>query len=277
MYSEELTRREQFEDLNTPFYRPYDREYERLKGLDLSFEAESWFVQTCLDHDIIPMISVFTHLGVDRAKKAGFKSIKIASYDSTSLPLIKRSLDFASEVVISTGATKWSEVCGTVEFLKSYKRINQKIGLLHAKTIYPTPLNEMSLARMLALRIFGFEIGLSDHTNPTETGLSASKYAILLGANYIERHFTILERDRTKVGPVSIQPNELLDLNKFCQLTNEEKISNIKLKDFDSLYQCQTLEPSQTELNNKLYYRGRFASNLNGKVVNSWEENIFEK
>ena len=78
LYSSELTDRERFNLSDNSTYRPYKTEFERLKTLDLSPEIELWFVDKCKSLDLIPMITVFTHLGVERARNAGFRSIKIA-------------------------------------------------------------------------------------------------------------------------------------------------------------------------------------------------------
>ena len=277
LYSDELTMRKEFEDPNGKLYRPYSNEVSRLKDLDLDFETEKWFVQYCIKNSITPMITVFTHKGLERAKSAGFKSIKIASYDCASKPLIKKVLEFADEIVISTGATYWKEICETIELINSCKKQSQIIALLHARTIYPTKLEDFGLLRMSALRCFGFNVGLSDHTKPSDTQLIASKIAIVLGADYVERHFTILEKEKTKDGPISITPIELRELRNFTQKHKEEQLIEIGNIDLLKSLPCKSLEPSKEEILNRDYYRGRVASTYNGIRVFSWEDITFEK
>ena len=277
LYSDELTMRKEFEDPNGKLYRPYSNEVSRLKDLDLDFETEKWFVQYCIKNSITPMITVFTHKGLERAKSAGFKSIKIASYDCASKPLIKKVLEFADEIVISTGATYWKEICETTELINSCKKQSQIIALLHARTIYPTKLEDFGLLRMSALRCFGFNVGLSDHTKPSDTQLIASKIAIVLGADYVERHFTILEKEKTKDGPISITPIELRELRNFTQKHKEEQLIEIGNIDLLKSLPCKSLEPSKEEILNRDYYRGRVASTYNGIRVFSWEDITFEK
>lgn len=271
LYSSELTKRDEFENPQGEFFRPYGKELERLSQLDLDAETEEWFVKRCVQESIIPMITVFTHKGVERAKKAGFKSIKIASYDCGSIPMIEKVLEFALEIVISTGATYWEEIKITADFLHSNKQKNHEIALLHAKTIYPTKLNQFSLLKMVSLNAFGFNIGLSDHTKPDDSQLIASKVSILLGATYIERHFTILDRLQTKDGPISITPKELQELSRFSRLTKTEQLNEIKFADLETVLACSTLEPDPEEILNRKYYRGRVASTIGGKIFYSWE------
>jgi sialic acid synthase SpsE len=127
LYSHEITWRKEFEDKLSPIYRPYEKKVARLKELDLSFKTEKWFVQFCQSQSITPMITIFTHKVVDRAKLAGFKSIKIASYDCASKPIIKKSLEFADKIVISTGATYWQEITDTVNLINRYKKNHKRL------------------------------------------------------------------------------------------------------------------------------------------------------
>jgi sialic acid synthase SpsE len=277
IYSSELTFRSEFEAENQKtgtLLRPYQAEFNRLSKLDLTSEIESYFVQKCNDIGITPMITIFTHKGVDRAIKAGFKSFKIASYDCSSRELINRILPHAEELVISTGATSWDDIELTSNFVSERKNRSTKIAFLHARTIYPTPLANMNIGRMLFLRYLGWETGLSDHSRPEVDGLIASKLAIHLGATYIERHFTVLDRAETKDGPVSINPSELEELHSFSKLNPRErylhlsKVENLPRISFES----STLQIDDQEVINARYYRGRVASFHIEKQINSWEK-----
>lgn len=121
LYSNELTKREEFENPDSKFYRPFLAEFNRLSKLDLTEGDEKWFIDTCIDVGIIPMITVFTHSGAERAKKTGFKSIKIASYDCSSLPLIESVATYADEIVVSTGATSWGISLKRLSFCIKFK------------------------------------------------------------------------------------------------------------------------------------------------------------
>jgi sialic acid synthase SpsE len=254
--------------------RPFEPEFERLLPLTLSPEIENWFVKTSTNYGIIPMTTVFTHEGVDRARNAGFRSIKIASYDCASMPLISRVLEFCDELVISTGATSWSKVVETSKLLKAQARVTD-IAFLHAVTEYPNALEATRLLRMLALRTLGYEVGFSDHTSPLESNLNASALAILLGANVIERHFTVLNRALTKDGPVSVLPFELKKLSRMLIEKDQdalmEEVGEI-LKVGNVLTPLLSLEPSALELKNADYYKGRVASTYGSKIINSWEK-----
>jgi N,N'-diacetyllegionaminate synthase len=109
------------------------------------------------------------------------------------------------------------------------------------------------------------------------TGLWASKIALALGATSIERHFTVLEKDQTKDGPVSIRPHQLKELNEFSKLTRKEMMDIIE-KGYPDWKKClgsPQRELSHAEKLNRDYFRGRFASLVDGKHIYNWEEVIF--
>lgn len=274
LYSSELTKRVDFEDPRSPIYRPYDREFERLRYLDLSIEDEKWFVGESLKFGIVPMITVFTHYGVERAKEAGFNSIKIASYDCSSLPLIKSAASFAKELIVSTGATAWLQVRETAELLMNLSQNGISVALLHARTIYPAKASDTGLARMIALRDFKIPIGFSDHSRPDTDELWATKFAIFFGAEIVERHYTVLEKSETKDGPVSIDEVQAREICRFANLSNsgraQELISRMHLA--GNYLNISDLNPSEIERTNSKYYRGRVASKINDKEIFGWEE-----
>jgi N,N'-diacetyllegionaminate synthase len=273
IYSSELVFRERFElGGDSALTRPFQDEQSRLTGLDLSIKSEMEFVRWCDRYSLTPMITVFTHAGLDRAVAAGFRSFKIASYDCGSRALIERCLHHASELVISTGGTEWVELLRTVELLRSAQN-SVKIRLLHAVTKYPTSLHEVNLARMLAISIFGFPVGFSDHTAPAETGLIASEASAFLGATAIERHFSILDSRETRDGPVSVSPVQLREISDAMMC--DGPLAREKFRDLvDShpeILATTGLEPSEAEKVNADYYRGRFASWSDDAQVMAWE------
>jgi sialic acid synthase SpsE len=276
LYSAELTKRSEFEpgnQTNGSLLRPYQIEFDRLSKLDLTPDVESKFVQDCINADIVPMITVFTHAGLDRAVNAGFKSFKIASYDCGSRELISRVLPYADELVISTGATLWQEIELTSKLVAATKKPDTKVAFLHARTIYPTPLENMNISRMMYLKYFGWEIGLSDHSRPEIDGLIASKLAIHLGASYIERHFTVLDQDETRDGPVSINPAQLRELFDFSNQNPQERYLELsKIVGLSRIsFEASQLEIDPQEVINAKYYRGRVASWDDSTQVYSWQ------
>jgi sialic acid synthase SpsE len=276
LYSSEVTYRERFEEgvvdadgRQRSIQRPYQAEVDRLSGLDLTPDDEAWFVEECWRAGVSPMITVFTLGAVDRLAELGFEAIKIASYDCASQPLLRAVKARWSRVFVSTGSTLDHEIEAAAETLTGIDAT-----FLHCVTIYPTPLDELHLRRMVWLRRFSPEVGYSDHTAPAATGLWASKTALGLGASVVERHFTVLDPSETRDGPVSIDPAQLRELRAFADLPRPERMARIaaELPEWETTLGSARRPLSDTELRNRDYYAGRVATKIGGRTIYNWEE-----
>ena len=100
------------------------------------------------------------------------------------------------------------------------------VVLLHCVTEYPTPMDEVNLNAMLTLReAFGVPVGYSDHTGGIEVCVAA---ATALGAQVLEKHFTL---DRNMEGPdhqASLEPNELKEMITACRNVQKAMGDGIK-------------------------------------------------
>ncbi len=282
IFANDLSYRKEFEnglkDENGKFIyikRPYSNEYERLKKLELTYENQKKFVEVCLDNELIPLTTSFNLTAIPNIKKSGFKSIKVASYDCASVPLIKKLVNNFDEVIVSTGATYDDEIVSCAEILKESKK---DFSLLHCVTKYPTPLKEMNLNRINFLRKYSEKVGLSNHSLTKRDGVKADIAAIYLGADCIERHFTILGENETKDGPVSIRREHLEEINSFINMNEREKDSYIdnNIPEFEQMKGSSLRDLSDEELANRNYYRGRFCNKIKGKSVFNWEKEANE-
>ena len=94
--------------------------------------------------------------------------------------------------------------------------------------------------------VLGFKnVGLSDHSNPYEDNLLSSKLGIFQGIDVLERHFTILGKDETRDGKVSITPDMLFELKRFGNLSKDKQYEELN-------------EFTDEQKFNHNYYRGRF-------------------
>jgi len=265
----------QLDDEVQVIQRPYEAEYDRLRGLELDFDAHAAFVELCGKYALTPMTTCFAREHVASISGAGFTQVKVASYDCASYPLLRELMAEFDRLVVSTGATYDDEIVTAAGLLADFPH-----SLLHCVTIYPTPLNEVHLARMEFLRTLSASVGFSDHSLVERDGVTAAKAAVHLGAQTVERHFTILPADRTKDGPVSIGAAELQDLVRFAGLDHDEQTRELDDR-HPGWRQCigearRTL--SHAELLNRDYYRGRFASRRSGygagSMIFNWEETL---
>lgn len=129
---------------------------------------------------------------------------KIPSGEITNYPYLVEIAKTGKEIILSTGMSMLQEVDDALAVL----RVNGAgmITLLHCTTDYPTPMQDVNLNAMLTLRDkCGCAVGYSDHTK----GIEVPVAAVALGAEVIEKHFTL---DRNMEGPdhkASLEPDEL--------------------------------------------------------------------
>ena len=274
IFSEDLTFRERFEDGVTSngiiksIKRPYSPEFERLSKLDLGFDTHALFIDECSSAGVIPLTTVFNRSRLESIIELGFKEIKIASYDCASFPLINDLKNKFNHIYVSTGATHDSEIETTADILR-----DQNFSFLHCVTIYPTPVDKLNLNRIDYLRQFTDSVGFSDHTRPSQHGINPDIVALWKDADVIERHFTILDSSQTKDGPVSVNPEQLKNIVDYSKYSHDELSKLVKnIPDYDKMLGSKTHSLSEEELLNRDYYRGRFASKINGKTIYNWEE-----
>jgi sialic acid synthase SpsE len=250
--------------------RPYDAEYQRLKRLELSYEEHRWFGEECRAAGIEPMTTAFTLTALPYLEDLGWRTVKVASYDCGSLPLIKALARRFESLIVSTGASTDEEVVTTSQYLKASAK---DFALLHCVTLYPTPLSAMNLARLSYLGDLAPNVGLSDHSLVARDGVKASMAAIHCGASVIERHFTVLEPGETRDGPVSITKVHLGEIASFARLSHSDQKAYLrdKVPEFSDMQGVATRALSHEELLNRAYYRGRFANMVGGRQIYNWD------
>lgn len=132
--------------------------------------------------------------------------MKVPSGEITNLPYLRRIARLRMPVILSTGMSTLGEIENVIQILFDNGLVKEQISLLHCNTEYPTPMVDVNLKAMLTLKqCFGVRVGYSDHTQ----GIEVSLAAVALGAEIIEKHFTL---DKTLPGPdhvASLDPEEL--------------------------------------------------------------------
>jgi len=277
IFAKDLSFRERFENgivdnkgEMVSIRRPYREEYERLKNLELSYEQQANFVSLCRIAGIEPLTTAFNLDSIPEIHDCGFKSIKIASYDCASLALIKLAARVFSEIIVSTGASFQVEIDSAVGILKAS---TATFSLLHCVTIYPTPLDQMNLLRMLKLKEHTANFGLSSHPLNSADGIKADLVAIFLGAKLIERHFTVLPEIDTRDGKVSIDNLQLRDIVTFSGMNKIDQYQYLSkhVPEYEVCLGKVDAVLSSGELLNRDYYRGRFCNRIDGREVFNWE------
>jgi pseudaminic acid synthase len=156
---------------------------------------------------IIAFSTPFDDTAVDFLEGLDVPCYKIASFENTDLPLIRRVAATGKPLIISTGMASIAELDDTV---KAAREAGCKdLILLKCTSTYPATANNTNILTIPHMReLFGCEVGLSDHT----MGVGVSVASVALGATVIEKHFTLNRADGGVDSTFSMEPAEMSQL-----------------------------------------------------------------
>lgn len=283
IYVRSLVYRPEFEEgleqggVQKAIRRPWQTEYNRLKGLELSEDECARFVEYVESLGLVPMTTCFARGDAEPIVQQGFRTVKVASYDCASFPMLRELAQRFDYLYVSTGATFDDELRHAADVLRQFAK---GYSLLHCVTQYPTPLEAMHLNRVRWLRQFADEVGFSDHSLVSRDGMVAAKAAVVCGAEVVERHFTIADPSETKDGPVSITKEDIQSLMAFaCHSPADQRaLLSEEHPDWELMLGQTERWLSDAELLNRDYYRGRFATPRRegahrvAEMIHNWEE-----
>lgn len=181
-----------------------ESQFDMLKRLELSYVEFEQLKAYCDKIGIQFLSTPDTVEDMDFLLGLGMPLLKIGSGDVTNIPFLREIGKRNVKVVISTGMCTLSDVDIAYRELKNAGA--EEVTLLHCTTNYPCPYDEVNLNAMLTMRdTLHCAVGYSDHTMGIEVPIAA----VALGAEVIEKHFTL---DREMEGPdhkASLEPYEL--------------------------------------------------------------------
>jgi pseudaminic acid synthase len=149
----------------------------------------------------------FDATAVDYLEDLNVPAYKIASFENTHLPLIKKVASTGKPMIISTGMASIAEMDEMVQTIRDAGC--EQFILLKCTSTYPaTPGNSNVLTIPHMRKLFKCEVGLSDHT----MGIGASVAAVAHGATVIEKHFTLNRADGGVDSEFSMEPEEMKQL-----------------------------------------------------------------
>jgi N,N'-diacetyllegionaminate synthase len=183
-----------------------ESQFDMIKKLELDVETHKELIAYCQEKDIIFLSTPFDHDSVNLLSSLGLQIFKIPSGEITNLPYLRHVGSLGKRVILSTGMSNLSEVGDALNILINAGTSKDSITVLHANTMYPTPMEDVNLNAMLTIqKEFGVSVGYSDHT----LGIEVDIAAVAMGARVIEKHFTL---DKFMEGPdhkASLEPQEL--------------------------------------------------------------------
>ncbi len=155
----------------------------------------------------------FDETAVELLEGLDAPAYKLASFEITDLPLIKRIAQTGKPLIISTGMANLTEIEDAITTAKDNGC--SELVVLHCISAYPAPYEQANLStiRDIAKR-FNVIVGLSDHTLGTVTSVTS----IALGACLIEKHFIIDKNDKGPDSEFSLDPSEF---SRLVEETNQ--------------------------------------------------------
>ena len=183
-----------------------ESQHEMIRKLELSREMHEELIAHCKKCGVGFFSTGFDPQSVDLLAELGLDRFKIPSGEITNLPYLRHIGRYGKPVILSTGMARLGEIEAALEVLEASGTPRERVTVLHCNTEYPTPMADVNLKAMLAIRdALGVQVGYSDHT----LGIEVPIAAVAMGATVIEKHFTL---DRNLPGPdhrASLEPDEL--------------------------------------------------------------------
>lgn len=215
-----------------------DSQLEMTKKLELSFDEYLELRDYCNEKGVDVFSTPFDDVSLDFLIGTGMSVYKIPSGEITNLPYLEKIGRQGKKVILSTGMATMAEIHQAVAILE--KNGTSDITILHCTTEYPTNYSDLNLRVLPTLQaeFKGYKIGFSDHS----IGYEAAIAATALGAEVIEKHFTL---DQNMPGPdhkASATPDILAKLVSGVRVTEQSLGRNIK-------------EPVAAEIKNKIVAR----------------------
>jgi pseudaminic acid synthase len=164
-------------------------------------------MERAASHGMHCFSSPFDDTAVDFLESLGAPAYKIASFEVTDLPLIRKVAQTGKPMIISTGMATAAEIDDAVRTAKDEG--NDQTIILKCTSTYPATPENTNVSTIPNMRqTFGVEVGLSDHT----MGTGVSVAAVALGAVLIEKHFTLRRADGGVDSTFSMEPEEFRQL-----------------------------------------------------------------
>ena len=190
-------------------------QFNMLKKLELTYENFKDIQKYCIHKNVMFLSTPFDFESADFLESIGMEAFKISSGDLTNIPLLNHIAKYNKPIILSSGMSNLSEIEEAINGI--YCQGNKDIAVLHCTSNYPADLQSVNLNAMNTIKnAFKIVSGYSDHTQ----GITVPIAAVAMGANIIEKHFTLSKDMEGPDHKASLNPIELSDM--VCAIRDVE-------------------------------------------------------
>src|SRR5436190_15560375 len=190
-------------DAPSPPYFQHESRWEYFQRT--AFTDDQWRTlrEACHRAGIDFVCAPFSIEALERLERIGVARYKIGSGEVTNLELIRAAASTGKPVLVSSGMSTWEELDAAVE------AAGESASVLQCTSAYPTPPDRVGLNLLAELRErYGKPVGFSDHS----LGPYAAFAAVALGAEVVEKHFTLSKEMYGPDAALALEPHELEEL-----------------------------------------------------------------
>lgn len=202
-----------------------ESQFDMIKKLELDIDTHKELINYCNSKNIMFLSTPFDLDSIDLLNDLELPIFKIPSGEITNLPYLRKIGKLNKKIILSTGMADMGEIEDALDILINCGTPKESITVLHANTMYPTPMKDVNLQAMVTIGdTFDIKFGYSDHT----LGIEVDIGAVALGASVIEKHFTL---DKSMEGPdhkASLEPDELFAMVRGIRNIEKALGSSIK-------------------------------------------------
>lgn len=181
--------------------------YELYDEAHTPWEWHAAIFERARGHGMIPFSTPFDNTAVDFLESLDSAVYKIASFENTDIPLIRKVAQTGKPMIISIGMASVAELDLSVRAAREGGC--KDLILLKCTSTYPASPENTNIRTIPHMReLFGCEVGLSDHT----MGVGVSVASVAMGATVIEKHFTLNRADGGVDSTFSLEPAEFKSL-----------------------------------------------------------------
>lgn len=182
--------------------------YELYKEAYTPWEWHAAIFERARSLGMIAFSSPFDETAVDFLETLSVPCYKIASFENTDIPLVRKVAGTGKPMIISTGMATAEELDETLGAAR--KAGARDIVLLKCTSTYPAQPDDTNILTIPDMRVrFDCPVGLSDHT----MGIGVAVASIALGACAVEKHFTLRRADGGVDSAFSLEPEEFKSLS----------------------------------------------------------------